>query len=97
MDLIFSNPGYHYIAQNICKYLNYTSLTFLSRTSKILLAQCNEAWLKKVKNYQNIQKLFEKAEQKLAEFIIDTDVEALIAVVIQHAGFYTGGSWFEPC
>ena len=82
MDLIFSNPGYHYIAQNICKYLNYSSLTFLSRASKRLLAQCNEAWLKKVKNYPNIQKLFEKAEQKLAEFIIDTDVEALIEFML---------------
>ena len=42
----------------------------------------NEAWLKKVKNYPNIQTLFENAEQKLAEFIIDTDVEALIEFML---------------
>ena len=78
MDLIFSNPGYHDIAQNICKYLSCTSLTSFSKTSKNILKHSNETWLKRVKDYKNILKVFEKAEDKSENSIAEIEVESLI-------------------
>ena len=78
MDLIFSNPGYHDIAQNICKYLSCTSLTSFSKTSKNILKHSNETWLKRVKDYKNILKVYEKAGEKPANSITEIEVEFLI-------------------
>ena len=78
MDLIFSNPGYHDIAQNICKYLSCTSLTFLSKTSKGLLKHSNETWLKRVKDYKTVLKVYAKAGQHPANYIGKIEVELLI-------------------
>ena len=82
MEEVFSNPGYHYIAQNICKHLNFTSVTNVSKTSKSLLEHSNEVWLKRVKNHQNIQKVLEKAEQNVAKSISDIDVQSLIEFLL---------------
>ena len=78
MDLIFSNPGYHDIAQNICKYLSCTSLTSFSKTSKIILKHSNETWLNRVKDYKNILKVYEKAGEKPANSITEIEVEFFI-------------------
>ena len=82
MDLIFSNPGYHHIAQNICKFLSLGSLTILSRTSKNLLEHSNEAWLKRLQNYQTIQKVYKIAEQKFAKSMLVIDVKSLIKFLL---------------
>ena len=54
MEEIFSNHGFHHIAQKICNNLDAESMTYFSQTNKNILKECNQVWLKRAHNYKSI-------------------------------------------
>ena len=90
MEKIFSNPGFHHIAEKICWNLDIKSLQNLSKASEITKSICDYilAWLKKnlkIKfNHSKIM-IFAEEKRKLRKLavLVKTNMEQMI---LKHSG-----------